>query len=235
MLNSLKILNTIRQISDRKAQEVFDYILYTYIPETNRTVIEEVISLLERFDYMLIGGWAVSFYYEGRRKTSPDDIDFKLEPNAVDELIRLLHQHDFKILRNSYDPASQSQWLVMRKGGQNVDIGYASKPWEHEAIKHARPFYYSRLGVKVKIIPPEYLIVSKLFASREKDLLDVVFLIKSGKVDIEKAKKLVKKFLPSFDLEELETLIVYASTFDDDKLRQVFGDELLARKERKYS
>jgi len=41
-------------------------------------------------------------------------------------------------------------------------------------------------------------------------------------VDFEKVKKLVRKFLPSMDLEELQNLYFYAQKFDDEKVWKIF-------------
>lgn len=214
-----KALEIVKNFNDY-GTKTLDYILSTYITEGQAKVIKELLSILEPYDYMLIGGYAVSFYYKGARPVSPEDIDIKIDPNQVEELLKVLRSKGFKILRKNFDPASQSQWVIVKKGSQQADIGFASKPWEFEALSKPKVFYY--YGIKVKVIPPEYSIITKLFAGRQKDLRDVVFLLKSGMVDFEKVKKLVRKFLPSMDLEELQNLYFYAQKFDDEKVWKIF-------------
>ncbi len=224
MLNSSKILNAIRQISDKKAQEVFDYILYTYIPETNRTVIEEVVSLLERFDYMLIGGWAVSFYSEGKRKPTEDDIDIRVRAEDIKRLEKVFTERGFRVCRHAFDPASRSKWLMLEKEGQKVDVGYAEKPWEIEALSDkVHVFYHGRLGISLKVSSPEYMIVSKLHAGRDKDFFDLLFLIKSPYMQVDRAKALVKKHLTSLDLEDFKSMLLYAGGLSEEEVRRLYN------------
>ena len=61
------------------------------------------------------------------------------------------------------------------------------------------------LGVKIQILSPEYLVLFKFKAARERDLSDIKGLL-SVKGTAEKARHLINKFMPD-DLDDLEQMI----------------------------
>lgn len=93
--------------------------------------------------------------------------------------------------------------------------------------KGARPVSSDDFDVKVL---PENLedvfdsLKLRGFVLKRKNFLDIAYIVKGGKADIDKARKLVRKFLPS-DLEDFESIVLYAQRFDDAKLKEIFGIE----------
>ena len=196
-------------------------ILESYVPEeVKRETIVLLLQILERIPYAVVGGFAVSFYYKGARPVSPDDFDVKVLPENLEDVFDSLKLRGFVLKRKNF--FLDSTWYVFERAGQGVDIGVAKKPWDVEGIKRAKEVLFK--GIRVRMFPPEYLIVSKLYAGRPKDLLDIAYIVKGGKADIDKARKLVRKFLPS-DLEDFESIVLYAQRFDDAKLKEIFGIE----------
>ncbi len=204
-------------------QEIIEKILKSYVAgEDKRETIVLALKTLEEFPYAIVGGFAVSFYYKGARPVSPDDFDVKINPDSTVKMLEALKNKGFLLRRENL--FMDSKWYVFERAGQGIDVGVAKKPWDVEGIEKANIVVFK--GTRFKILPPEYLLVSKLYAGRPKDMLDVAYLIKSGEVNIEKAKRLVRKFLGTSDLEDLESLLVYAQTFDNTQLKQVFGVEV---------
>jgi len=198
----------------------FEFILEHYIEpveEGTAEIVKELVRILQDTEYAFVGGLAVSLYYSGARPVSPGDIDIKVPQDEVSKVVELITKNGWKLLRRNQ--FMDGAWYVFRKGAQNLDLGIAQKPWELEGIKKAKSFVYR--GIRIKVLPPEYLIVTKLFAGRGKDFGDVVYLLKSGNVDIRKARALVKKFIPQY-LDDFETMREYAKTFDDDEIRRIF-------------
>ncbi|MEZ0360923.1 MAG: DUF6036 family nucleotidyltransferase [Hydrogenobacter sp.] len=184
--------------------------------EREAEVIKEALYVIESYKGMLVGGWAIALYSKGIRKPTPQDIDFKVLSSQVKPLTEELKGHGFRLLRSN-------GWLIFEKDGQHVDIGLVESGWEKKALKSSLVFELSRLKVKLRVIAPEYLVVSKLFAGRGKDYLDVTFLIKSGSLNLEKAKELINKNMYLLDyLEEFKSLVLLAENLREDKIRLLF-------------
>ena len=201
-------------------QEIIEKILKSYVAgEDKRETIVLALKTLEEFPYAIVGGFAVSFYYKGARPVSPDDFDVKINPDSTVKMLEALKNKGFLLRRENL--FMDSKWYVFERAGQGIDVGVAKKPWDVEGIKEANIVVFK--GVRFKIFPPEYLLVSKLYAGRPKDMLDVAYLIKGRKVNIERTYQLIRKFLSSSDLEDFESVLMYAQSFDDVKLKQIFG------------
>jgi len=202
---------------ERYLSSTFEYIIENYIEEDKRQALKEFLSIIQDFKYAIVGGAAVSLWYNGARAVSPEDFDIKILKSEEAKLVKTLTDNGFRLKRKN--AFMDSVWLVFEKDGQGFDIGIAEKEWDIIGIKKAKRFNYK--GYSVRVIPVEYLIVSKLFAGRTKDYKDVALLLKSGKVDFELIRKTVKKFLPS-ELDELNNLINYAKQFDTKDLNKLF-------------
>ncbi|RMD46273.1 MAG: hypothetical protein D6834_02730, partial [Aquificota bacterium] len=179
------------------------------------------------FKYAIVGGAAVSVWYNGARAVSPEDFDIKILPSEEKKLVKTLTDNGFRLKRKN--AFMDSVWLVFEKDRQGFDVGIAEKEWDIIGIKKAKKLTYK--GFPVRVIPIEYLIISKLFAGRTKDYRDVALLLKSGKVDFELIRKIVKRFIPS-ELDELENLITYAKEFDTKDLNKLFEKLQQEEKER---
>jgi predicted nucleotidyltransferase len=89
-----------------------------------------------------------------------------------------------------------------------IDLIIAERSWEREALLKS-----ARAG-KFRVVRPEYLILMKLKAGRDKDIEDVVLL--SRVVDVEKTKKLVKRYLGVDYEEDFESLVMIAKSVGSD-------------------
>ncbi len=208
----------IKQLFEQRyLSSTLDYIIENYIEEGKRKTVKEFLSIIQNFKYAVVGGAAVSLWYNGARAVSPEDFDIKILPSEEIKLVKALTDNGFRLKRKN--AFMDSVWLVFEKDGQGFDVGIAEKEWDITGIKKAKKFNYH--GFTVRAIPIEYLIISKLFAGRSKDYKDVALLLKSGKVDFDTIRKFVKKYLPG-ELSELENLITYAKQFDTKDLNKLF-------------
>ncbi len=196
-------------------------ILENYIEEgIKRESVIAALRALQDFNYAVVGGFAVSFYYKGARKVTPDDFDVKVLESDLDSLIRALRAQGFELKRKNL--FMDALWYIFQKGGQGIDVGVAKKPWDVEGIKKAREVLFK--GFRVKVMPSEYVAVSKLYAGRPKDMMDIAYMVRGGGLDTNKAKRLVKKFLPS-ELDDFEAIVEYADRFSEEELKKLFGLE----------
>ncbi len=206
-----------RLFEQRYLSSTLDYIIENYIEEDKRETVKEFLSLIQDFKYAIVGGAAVSLWYSGARAVSPEDFDIKILPREQQKLVKTLVENGFTLKKKT--PFRDATWLVFEKNGQGFDVGIPDKEWDIVGIKKAKKFLYQ--GFTVRVMPVEYLIVSKLYAGRSKDYKDVAFLLKSGKVDFNTIRAIVKRYLPS-ELQELENLVLYAKQFDTKDLSELF-------------
>lgn len=208
----------IKQLFEQRyLSTTLDYIIENYIKEDKRKTVKEFLAIIQDFKYAIVGGAAVSLWYNGARAVSPEDFDIKILPSEEQKLTKILIEKGFKFKKKT--PFRDATWLVFEKDGQGFDIGIPDKEWDIIGIKKAKKFNYQ--GFTVRVIPIEYLIVSKLYAGRSKDYKDVAFLLKSGKVDFNTVRAIVKRYLPE-EMQELENLILYAKQFDTKDLNKLF-------------
>jgi hypothetical protein len=62
-------------------------------------------------------------------------------------------------------------------------------------------------GLPLRVITPEYLLATKMAAARDKDLLDVKFLVGSGVVDLKAARQIVREHLGEYAARELDAMV----------------------------
>lgn len=208
-----------KKLELKNLSSILDYIIETYIEEGKREVIKEFLNLIQGTNYAIVGGAAVSLWYDGARAVSPEDFDIKILPSEEDNILKILKDNKFKLVRKN--AFIDSTWLVFEKNGQGIDIGIAEKKWDVEGIKKAKVIPY--MEMQVKVVPIDILIVSKLFAGRRKDYKDIVLLLKSKKVSPEEIKAVVKEYIPS-ELPELENLLMYSKTFKPEDLDHLFSE-----------
>lgn len=121
--------------------------------------------------HVLVGGIAVGAY--ARNRTTED----------VDVLIR---REDVAKL-----PKGEALGLIegfsVKVDGLPVDFIVATKPYLKQAV--GNPTVIDG----IPLLSPEALVAMKLQAGRTKDMADVVEILKSGKVDVQKARDFLKK------------------------------------------
>lgn len=149
----------------------------------------------EAIDYCLVGGLAVANYVSQRVTM---DIDIVV---ATDDIQRV---------RGEF-PGGMDGPVVYSLKVNGVDVDFIktdSMPWVDDAIRHANIVDIG--GVYMRVARPEYLILFKLFVLRERDESDIIQLLRADIGLYERARKLVKQYLPEF-LDDLKSLDDMAS------------------------
>ncbi len=155
-----------------------------------RDAIEEIVKIAksERVAIALIGGCALQLYGSTRFTA---DIDFASD-NLIDDLPR-------------GTALSFGGEQTHASNGVTVDLIIRDDRWAplyEAAIETAKRVP----GTKAPVARPEYLLAMKMQARRPKDEADIDFLLRSGVVNLKRAKKIVEEYLGGYAEEELEAL-----------------------------
>ena len=147
------------------------------------TAVEETILILDslcrrhHLEYAIFGGIAAILYGSGRSTIDIDmivrvDIDsLEVAYQQFIEELRPLKKEPLEFFKRYYVlPA------VHNRLGTKVDISAALSQFEQEAIRRSRRLRYGT--VEASFCTPEDLILFKLVANRERDILDVKDIVK---------------------------------------------------------
>lgn len=156
------------------------------MPASNPTPLEETITLvdeicrLNRFRYAVIGGIAATLYGSGRTTI---DVDVIIQTELPDlEKVYLAFTKDFAPLKQ--DPLKFFKTfyvlpLVHKTLGSKLDVSAALSEFERRALDRGKRLHYGTAsGV---FCSPEDLILFKLVANRDRDLVDVRDIIRRNK------------------------------------------------------
>lgn len=151
-----------------------------------------VVSKLEKekIPFALAGGLAVKYWVDIRETL---DIDL------------VLHTHDIEKVKTLF-PMGRDLPLMYTVRIDGTDIDFLKGDlfgWTDEALAHAKES--QNMGVQIKILTPEYLVLFKFRAARERDMGDIKGLL-SVRGTAEKARHLVNKFMPG-DIDDLEQML----------------------------
>ncbi|SPD74981.1 conserved hypothetical protein [uncultured Desulfobacterium sp.] len=131
--------------------------------------------------YMVFGGIANSIYGNPRQTF---DIDIKL---VLEKDINPFLEEITKIGRIvPEDPKeflSETNVLPVDIHSVRVDLVVAELPFEKEAIRRSQLINF--FGVEVKVCTPEDLIIQKAVSVREKDWVDIKYIIENLKNDLD--------------------------------------------------
>lgn len=155
-----------------------------------REAIEEISGMAKaaQVTIALIGGCALQLYGSTRFTA---DIDFAAD-NLLDDLPR-------------GTALSFGGEQTQASNGVTVDLIIRDDRWAplyEAAIETAKRVP----GTKAPVARPEYLLAMKMQARRPKDEADIDFLLRSGVVNMKRAKKIVEEYLGGYAEEELEAL-----------------------------
>jgi len=180
-------------------------------------IVTKLFEVLEGYQYCFIGGMAVSFFSETRRRISMNDLDLLVVSGDAQELKSSLEAAGLEFKRkNEFDG---KLWFVFESGTQEVDVAVADDPLSIHGVKNAQVFTYH--GVPIRIVDPGVLITMKVIAGREKDHVDIIYVLKSlSSSEIKAARQLVKKYAGD-RLEEYDQLVEDATQFDYELLGQM--------------
>lgn len=134
----------------------------------------------ERVEYLLVGGWAVSFHADFR---VTDDIDLWVKPSQAnaDRVIRALHRFGAPLHGMNIEEFSKPQYglhigvppgridLLTTLKGVDFDLAWDNRIEDELA------------GVPVNVIGREQLLLNKSVVARPKDLADIDAIHKYGK------------------------------------------------------
>ena len=162
----------------------------------------EVFEFLDRLglEYLVIGGLAVVALGEPRTTADVDVVIFADDDGAL-ALLDAARASGFQADRDAEARAlRETGTLRLRRGIQQLDVIVASLPFEHAALARARRT--RMFGRLVPLPTPEDLLIFKVLAGRDKDLLD--------------AAGVVRRHLPTLDVGYVERSILAVSEFAED-------------------
>jgi hypothetical protein len=133
--------------------------------------------------YLVIGGLAVIVLGEARATGDVDVIVF-LDTKSAEALIRKAHLAGFGLdMDQEVARLRKTGTFCLRMAPFHLDLIQASLPFEREALRRVRP--RTIFGKSVPFPTPEDLILFKVLAGRDKDLLDAEGVLRRhrGKLD----------------------------------------------------
>lgn len=126
----------------------------------------------QRIRYLVIGGLAVVAVGEPRTTADADAIVF-VSPAEAEALIAKAAQAGFEVQESvEKQRLATTGTLRFRRGGFQIDLITASLPFEEAAFR--RSSVHLLFGVHLPFPSPEDLILLKVLAGRDKDMLDAV-------------------------------------------------------------
>ncbi len=154
-------------------------------------VSKKILTLLEKhqFDYLIIGGLAVSVIGEARMTMDLDILIF-IEKSETEQLLKLARAKGFGFDRKAFDEDFTLRGIFkLTCDDFHVDFICGAMPFELEALK--RKQFISLYGMRIPFPTPEDLILFKLIPGREKDLFDIqgIFLRHKEKLDLAYLRK----------------------------------------------
>lgn len=148
-----------------------------------------------KIPYMVIGGQAVIFHGEFRT-TRDIDLTLGVDISEFDRIKSCLDEIGLMMLVKDPKDFVLHNWVLPLKdkvSGIRVDISFSFSPYERQAIDNA--ISYELNNTLIKYCKAEDLIVHKIFAGREIDLIDVrKVLLKNNSIDIRYILKWLKQF-----------------------------------------
>ena len=156
------------------------------------SALSEVVTRLASTEitFALAGGLATKYWVDIRETL---DVDLVVHTEDIEQ-VKLLF------------PGGRDLPLMYTVRFEGTDIDFLKGDifaWADAALQKATEG--TELGVKLKIITPEYLILFKLQAARDRDISDIKGLLSVAGV-AEKARILVNQYL-SDDLDDLDQMI----------------------------
>jgi hypothetical protein len=159
------------------------FLLSPGMASSTSTPLEDTILILDslcrskRLEYAIFGGIASILYGSGRA-TIDIDLIVRIEIDALEEVYRSfldefqpVKQHPLEFFKTYFVLP-----VVHKTLGTKVDISAALSQFEREAIRRGKRLRYG--SVEASFCTPEDLILFKLVANRERDILDVKDIIK---------------------------------------------------------
>ena len=164
--------------------------------ESHKVSVSDVLQNLQGLDWALCGGVAVAFWVT-KRSPTVRELDILISVDDSEEARDRLKRIGCGV--GGYGGLGLNSVNVTCMG-LKIDLIIAERRWEQDALLKS-----AKAG-KFRVVRPEYLILMKLHAGRDKDIEDVVLL--SRVVDVEKTKKLVGRYLGADYADDFESLVM---------------------------
>lgn len=134
--------------------------------------------------YLVIGGLAVVVVGEPRTTADADAIVF-VSPAEAEALIGLAANAGFEVQTAAeLERLASTGTMRFRRGPFQLDLITASLPFEEAAFRRAS--HHELFGIRLPFPSPEDLVLFKVLAGRDKDLLDAIGVARRhwGRLDI---------------------------------------------------
>jgi hypothetical protein len=149
--------------------------------------------------YLVVGGLAIVAVGEPRTTADADAIIFVSHAEAA-ALIRQAVEAGFDLREQvELERLATTGTIRLRWGGFQIDLITASLPFEEEAYRRASVF--ELFGIPLPFPSPEDLILLKVLAGRDKDMLDAVGVARRHAVKLD-IPYLERTLRPLCDLAE---------------------------------
>lgn len=144
-------------------------------------------ALRKKYDFILIGGWAVFLYTKALKSK---DIDLVLEFSELEKL-----KKDFEVSKNEHLKKYEA-----RREGMEIDIYVPFYSWLGLPVEDLKKFVVPLEGFKtvekevLAVLKQEALMGRRSTVKGRKDLADIVSLFRLPDFNWEKYKKVVEKY-----------------------------------------
>lgn len=149
--------------------------------------------------YLVVGGLAVIAVGEPRTTADADAIIF-MSPDEVGALIKHAAAAGFELREDVERERLETTGTIrFRRGRFQIDLITASLPFEEVAYQRAG--FHELFGIRLPFPSPEDLILFKVLAGRDKDILDAIGVVRrhADRLDVE---YLERTLLPICELAE---------------------------------
>jgi len=157
--------------------------------------VRDVLRILTKVDYALIGGHAVTIH--GHPRTT-EDIDLLARPEDVSRITKMLGGIRSRPLAIG--------GVSIKVKGVPVDIVAPRQPWVDPALEAAKKTRYG------KVISKPFLVLTKLWAARgEQDDTDILYVLRAmSSQEKQQTCTLIMRFLPN-EADDLESMLALAA------------------------
>lgn len=133
---------------------------------------------------LVVGGLAVIVVGEPRMTADADAVVF-VSPSEAESLIHQAVEAGFELSEETERRRLEETGTIrFRKGRFQIDLITASLPFEETAYRRAS--FHELFGIRLRFPSPEDLILFKILAGRDKDILDATGVARrhAGRLDV---------------------------------------------------
>jgi len=151
--------------------------------------IDEFFEIVNRYRYIVVGGFAVGYYTGNLSRVSLGDIDILILKDDFDKFAEDMVERGYSIKRGATELYGVAHFV---KDGIDFDVLISDDSTDEDAIMGFKRFKYKNKEFRVS--PEWFLIMRKLELGRDKDIDDVVELSKN--VDIDEMYNIISEYRP---------------------------------------